>query len=65
MADDFGWKARNSIWTDTLTGQFKDEKLYVVQTNTKVIERWVLMTTDPGDLVLDPTCGRSGVIAQR
>jgi adenine-specific DNA-methyltransferase len=62
MADDFGWKARNSIWTDTLTGQFTDEKVYVVQTNTKVIERCILMTTDPGDLVLDPTCG-SGTTA--
>ena len=37
-------------------------KLYVVQTNTKVIERCMLMTTDPGDLVLDPTCG-SGTTA--
>ena len=38
------------------------DKVYVVQTNTKVIERCVLMTTDPGDLVLDPTCG-SGTTA--
>src|SRR5262249_47808936 len=36
--------------------------LYVVQTSPKVIERCVLMTTDPGDLVLDPTCG-SGTTA--
>jgi len=50
------------MWTDTQTGQFTDEKVYVVQTNTKVIERCVLMTTDPGDLVLDPTCG-SGTTA--
>ncbi len=57
FADDFAWKARNNIWTDTLTGQFTEDKLYVVQTNTKVIERCLLMTTDPGDLVLDPTCG--------
>ncbi len=39
-----------------------DEKVYVVQTNVKVIERCLLMTTDPGDLVLDPTCG-SGTTA--
>ena len=38
------------------------DKLYVVQTNAKVIERCLLMTTDPGDLVLDPTCG-SGTTA--
>ncbi len=37
-------------------------KIYVVQTSTKVIERCLLMTTDPGDLVLDPTCG-SGTTA--
>ena len=41
---------------------FADPKIYVVQTNTKVIERCMLMTTDPGDLVLDPTCG-SGTTA--
>ena len=34
-----------------------DDKIYVVQTATKVIERCILMATDPGDLVLDPTCG--------
>ena len=37
-------------------------KIYVVQTITEVIERCILMTTDPGDLVLDPTCG-SGTTA--
>ncbi len=51
-----------SNWTDTLTGQYSDPRLYVVQTATKVIQRCVLMTTDPGDLVLDPTCG-SGTTA--
>ncbi len=61
-SDDFPVKSRNNIWTDTLTGQFTDEKIYVVQTNNKVIERCMLMTTDPGDLVLDPTCG-SGTTA--
>ena len=38
------------------------DKVYVVQTNPKVVERCMLMTTDPGDLVLDPTCG-SGTTA--
>lgn len=61
-ADDFAWKAINNFWTDTLTGQYTDDKVYVVQTNTKVVERCLLMTTDPGDLVLDPTCG-SGTTA--
>jgi adenine-specific DNA-methyltransferase len=61
-AEDFAWKARNNIWTDTLTGQFTEDKFYVVQTNTKVVERCLLMTTDPGNLVLDPTCG-SGTTA--
>ncbi len=62
FADDFAVKARGNIWTDTLTGSFTDSKIYVVQTNTKVIERCILMSTDPGDLVLDPTCG-SGTTA--
>ena len=48
-------------WRDTGSG-FMSDKVYVVQTNTKVIERCILMTTDPGDLVLDPTCG-SGTTA--
>ena len=57
FADDFPYKERGNIWTDTLTGSFTDEKLYVVQTNIKVAERCLLLTTDPGDLVLDMTCG--------
>jgi adenine-specific DNA-methyltransferase len=61
-ADDFTVKSRNNIWTDTLTGQYTEDKIYVVQTNTKIVERCLLMTTDPGDLVLDPTCG-SGTTA--
>jgi adenine-specific DNA-methyltransferase len=44
------------------TGSFTTEKVYVVQTNIKVVQRCILMTTDPGDLVLDPTCG-SGTTA--
>lgn len=57
FADDFPFQEIGNIWTDTLTGSFTDTKLYVVQTNPKVIERCLLLTTDPGDLVLDPTCG--------
>lgn len=49
-------------WADTKWGFDAGDKSYVVQTNTKVIERCILMTTDPGDLVLDPTCG-SGTTA--
>ncbi|MHB9046674.1 MAG: site-specific DNA-methyltransferase [Pirellulales bacterium] len=60
--DDFGFKPRNDIWDDTRSGGYGEDKVYVVQTNSKVIERCLLMTTDPGDLVLDPTCG-SGTTA--
>jgi adenine-specific DNA-methyltransferase len=48
---------RNNFWADTGTGSFTESKVYVVQTAQKVIERCILMATDPGDLVLDPTCG--------
>ena len=51
----------NSSWDDT-GGTLGAEKTFVVQTNVRVIERCILMTTDPGDLVLDPTCG-SGTAA--
>lgn len=60
--DDFAVSRFSNVWTDTQTGAFTDDKIYVVQTNAKVIERCILMTTDPGDLVLDPTCG-SGTTA--
>jgi adenine-specific DNA-methyltransferase len=60
--DDFPYRKRGNLWTDTGTGNFTDEKVYVVQTNTKVVERCILMTSDPGDLVVDPTCG-SGTTA--
>ena len=59
---DFAYKPQNDIWDDTRQSGFGDEKLYVVQTASRAIERCVLMTTDPGDLVLDPTCG-SGTTA--
>jgi adenine-specific DNA-methyltransferase len=51
------------VWTDVAFGGFvSPEKLYVVQTAERVVERCILMTTDPGDLVIDPTCG-SGTTA--
>ena len=62
FASDFPYKERGNLWTDTLTGSFTEEKTYVVQTNPKVVERCILMTSDPGDLVFDPTCG-SGTTA--
>ncbi len=60
--DDYPVQPLGSTWVDTVTGQYSDPRLYVVQTATKVIQRCLLMTTDPGDLVLDPTCG-SGTTA--
>lgn len=60
--DDFVCMPYSNMWMDTGTGSFTDEKIYVVQTGTKAIARCILMTTDPGDLVLDPTCG-SGTTA--
>ena len=50
-----------NVWTDTGTGSGMN-KIYVVQTDEKIVQRCVLMATDPGDLVLDPTCG-SGTTA--
>ena len=55
--NDFPATPITNLWLDTRWGFDAQDKRYVVQTNTKVIERCVLMTTDPGDLVLDPTCG--------
>ena len=49
-------------WDDTSIAGFAADKRYVVETSSKVIQRCILMTTDPGDLVLDPTCG-SGTTA--
>jgi adenine-specific DNA-methyltransferase len=60
--DDFPAFPYTNVWEDTTTAGFGDPKVYVVQTNTKIVERCMLMTTDPGDLVLDPTCG-SGTTA--
>ncbi|MFM2111895.1 MAG: hypothetical protein RLZZ271_555, partial [Pseudomonadota bacterium] len=61
---DFSCATFDNIWDD-ISGGIKsrsDPKVYVVQTSTSVVERCILMTTDPGDLVLDPTCG-SGTTA--
>jgi adenine-specific DNA-methyltransferase len=60
--DDFPVIRLTNIWTDTSVAGTPEGKLFVVQTNPKVIERCLLMTTDPGDLVLDITCG-SGTTA--
>jgi adenine-specific DNA-methyltransferase len=62
FADDFPYRPLSNIWTDTLTGGFAEERWYVVQTITKIVQRCLLVTTDPGDLVFDPTCG-SGTTA--
>lgn len=59
---DFAVNPITNIWKDLLLTGFSDEKVYVVQTASKIIERCMLMSTDPGDLVLDPTCG-SGTTA--
>ena len=59
-ASDFPGREITNLWTDTSGG--RSEKAYVVETNPKVVQRCMLMTTDPGDLVLDPTCG-SGTTA--
>ncbi len=65
--DDFPVTTFTSLWTDTGISGFADPRVYVVQTSTKVIERCLLMTTDPGDLVLDPTCGSgtTAVVAEK
>jgi adenine-specific DNA-methyltransferase len=60
--DDFAVQPLANLWMDTTQAGFVDEKRYVVQTVSKVVQRCLLMTTDPGDLVLDPTCG-SGTTA--
>lgn len=60
--DDFPYIQINNLWRDTSTGSFLADKLYVVQSGTKAVQRCILMCTDPGDLVLDPTCG-SGTTA--
>jgi adenine-specific DNA-methyltransferase len=60
--DDFQVFPMTHSWQDIAVGYAGDTKSYVVQTSSQVIQRCILMTTDPGDLVLDPTCG-SGTTA--
>ncbi|RLB82012.1 MAG: site-specific DNA-methyltransferase [Deltaproteobacteria bacterium] len=57
--DDFPVQPLHNLWDDT---HGSTDLIYVVQTSRKVVERCILMTTDPGDLVFDPTCG-SGTTA--
>ena len=57
--DDHPVTELNNLWTDVMGAQ---DVIYVVQTNTRIAQRCILMNTDPGDLVLDPTCG-SGTTA--
>jgi adenine-specific DNA-methyltransferase len=59
--EDFPAFSLNNIWDDT-GSSFMSDKVYVVQTAARIVERCILMTTDPGDLILDPTCG-SGTTA--
>ncbi len=58
-ADENEYAILTAPWEDTVGA---DNKIYTVQTNTEVVKRCLLMTTDPGDIVLDPTCG-SGTTA--
>jgi adenine-specific DNA-methyltransferase len=62
LLDDFPVAEIGNVWDDTKWGFDAKDKTYVVQTNVKPITRCLLMSTDPGDLVLDPTCG-SGTTA--
>jgi adenine-specific DNA-methyltransferase len=62
--DDFGCLSLTNFWDDVGGGiqSRNDPKIYVVQTSTTIVQRCLLMATNPGDLVLDPTCG-SGTTA--
>ncbi|MBI2066819.1 MAG: site-specific DNA-methyltransferase [Deltaproteobacteria bacterium] len=61
--DDFAASPMSNVWLDIGGIQSRtDPKVYVVQTATEAVKRCILMTTDPGDLVFDPTCG-SGTTA--
>jgi adenine-specific DNA-methyltransferase len=64
--DNFPAEAMDNVWPDTQSGGFNESKLYVVQTTVKTITRCILMTTKPGDLVLDITCGSgtSAIVAE-
>ncbi len=62
--NDFPVQRISNLWTDTT---YLGDRYYVVQTGLKIVERCILMTTDPGDLVLDPTCGSgtTAVVAEK
>jgi adenine-specific DNA-methyltransferase len=60
--DDFPVYPISNLWRDVLMTGFTEDKVYVVQSSSKIVARCILMTTDPGDLVVDPTCG-SGTTA--
>ncbi len=62
FVDDFPVKSLTNLWDDIPMGLGFGSKIYVVQTHILTVQRCILMTTDPGDLVLDPTCG-SGTTA--
>ena len=59
---DFAAFPENNVWSDTGIAGYASDKRYVVETSEKVVQRCLLMATDPGDLVIDPTCG-SGTTA--
>jgi adenine-specific DNA-methyltransferase len=65
--NDFPFSPFTNIWTDTVSSGFSEARIYVVQTNLEVIKRCLLMTTDPGDHVFDPTCGSgsTAVVAEQ
>ncbi len=62
FVDDFPVTGITNVWDDTIQSTFAVPKVYSVQTGNKVVDRCIFMTTDPGDLVFDPTCG-SGTTA--
>ncbi|MGO9177043.1 MAG: site-specific DNA-methyltransferase [Desulfobaccales bacterium] len=62
FAEDFPVSPFTNVWQDTVISGYAVKKIYTVETSPKVIERCILMTTDPGDIVVDPTCG-SGTTA--
>jgi adenine-specific DNA-methyltransferase len=60
--EDFSVKPITNYWRDVILSSRVEDKIYIVQTSVKLVQRCILMATDPGDLVLDPTCG-SGTTA--
>jgi adenine-specific DNA-methyltransferase len=61
--DDFSVKPITNYWRDVILSSRLEDKVYVVQTSVKLIQRCILLSTDPGDLVLDPTCGSGSTAA--